>query len=378
MARPVMLNDEDLKLLQGMLDKSRREVVSTSSRRVVIPEDLPAPETFIVKTPLTGIPGMTGVIPTYAECQVYQLDGVSGSLIYSGFTRRVYNFAINATPNARLVLATKDKYGTWFIADTEGAEDSGETGTGTGPEIACVAITVIESDIRCESGSLNLYQRVLTINSNDVGCLTKSTSAWTLIGSEGCCNCPSGCTDITIIESDIQCVFGVLKLYNRVVTIGLDANGCLTKSAGSWVFASNEGCCLCPPDTGTGFDTTGTGFGNVGTGTGGNGVIATGCCPSSLIPLLLHVTVTNKTGGCSCVPDSFTIEYTGSSIWTSPSLCTGPNITLACFGTTWSFQNASVGTGVLISSNCNPFQLVFDVTGDPITCTGTWRATITE
>lgn len=89
----------------------------------------------------------------------------------------------------------------------------------------------------------------------------------------------------------------------------------------------------------------------------------------------LPATITNKTGTCSCVPDSTT--YTGAGpLWGTPTGlgCVFPN----CIGADSLYFTCSSGVwthnfGTLVSVDCDPFQLVFDISAGG----GTFRVTIT-
>lgn len=51
---------------------------------------------------------------------------------------------------------------------------------------ACIPVTFNESNVVCEGGSLNVYNRPITLNVVD-GCLTKAEGAWTRSHSAGLC-----------------------------------------------------------------------------------------------------------------------------------------------------------------------------------------------
>lgn len=123
----------------------------------------------------------------------------------------------------------------------------------------------------------------------------------------------------------------------------------------------------------------GSGEGSGGSGTG-LGSVVTDCCPDTLLPTTLYGTITAKTGGCTCLPTTLAFEYVGDSRWTSAFITTCSYegvLHLDCSGGVWSLGNASVATGTLISTVCDPLEIVFDMTGDPATCTGTFTVTIT-
>lgn len=107
--------------------------------------------------------------------------------------------------------------------------------------------------------------------------------------------------------------------------------------------------------------------------------ITTACCVET-IPQTLIGTVTAKTGGCVCMPDRMIFTYQGGDRWTGSTITTCTNngfLHLDCTGGVWTLGNASVGTSTLTSLDCDPLQIVFAVTGDASTCTGTYTVTIT-
>lgn len=129
------------------------------------------------------------------------------------------------------------------------------------------------------------------------------------------------------------------------------------------------------------FCVCGSGLGSGGgSGTAGP-VVFTDCCPDDPIPETLYGTISAKTGTCTCLPTALTFTYVGGSDWYSNTLTTCSYegfLILSCSGGAWSLQNASVATGTLISTVCNPvLEIVFDMTADPATCTGTFTVTIT-
>lgn len=111
--------------------------------------------------------------------------------------------------------------------------------------------------------------------------------------------------------------------------------------------------------------------------------VSTSCCADPL-PATLTATVTNKTGDCTCVSNSFTLTNSGGSQWfpdSPPNGCdTSGCLYLECSGGTWSFSTDSCITtpATLVSVSCDPFEVVFDVTAATDLCTGSFRVTITE
>lgn len=119
------------------------------------------------------------------------------------------------------------------------------------------------------------------------------------------------------------------------------------------------------------------------------------CCPDDELPADLLVTISAKTGDCDCLPDTMTlsriepVEPPVNAEWQGQfDACeTTNNFTLRCMEPDedhetcwWTFENASFAvTSEIVSSSCNPFELVFDVDNSvgATNCTGTFRVTIT-
>ncbi len=115
----------------------------------------------------------------------------------------------------------------------------------------------------------------------------------------------------------------------------------------------------------------------------GGDVVDTPCCRVDL-PTVLDVTVTGKTGTCTCLPDSFIITWNVSTQkWESGPLCGTNVVTLKCIGTTASeFQLETFGAlfdlySIAPGASCDPLNLVF--TGTLFTiCVGDAVFTVTE
>lgn len=126
--------------------------------------------------------------------------------------------------------------------------------------------------------------------------------------------------------------------------------------------------------------------------------IETECCEVP-VPSILIVTVTNKTGECTCMPDSFTIYWDGTQ-WIpgagipAPAFfpgCAGMGAAggagdyygrLLCDGGTWTYGNATAeDSQVADSVTCEPaLELVFNNLQCTVCehCIGTYTLTITE
>lgn len=131
-----------------------------------------------------------------------------------------------------------------------------------------------------------------------------------------------------------------------------------------------------------------------GIGSGSGGTPGACCCPGVDIPTTLTATISNKTGDCSCLPATVTLNYLGSDPggglagqwYGSYAECSSCAIDFKCItnddGCEWQLGPSScAASATLVSSSCNPFEMVFDVNngvGGALNCTGTYRVTITE
>lgn len=142
------LSKADISVLKELIREvqSRRGVAAT---RPATPEpDIQAPEVYIARTPLTGVPALTAAVgtgtgtgaeagdyPGYADCQLYRILGQFGSTPYIESlgvpVRRVFNCSKQAVPGGIWILVARDKIGAWWALAAAGIEDVG-TGTGTG------------------------------------------------------------------------------------------------------------------------------------------------------------------------------------------------------------------------------------------------------
>lgn len=129
------LNESDRKAISEMLAKSKGRSVNTP-RGAPGDDTEYAPEVYVVLTPSGGIPAMgaarpgtgsTGDDPGSAECRVYQL--ISTGLIYCGFSVLVYNLSDTAVRGNDWYVATRDKFGTWYVPP--GISSSGGGGSGS-------------------------------------------------------------------------------------------------------------------------------------------------------------------------------------------------------------------------------------------------------
>ncbi len=125
-----VLNDRDVKLIQGLLDAERRRTQPLKRS----PEDVlqQSPEVYIART-LTGIPALTeepgtgtgenNDTPGAAYCDIYQLIGDNDEAtleLTPVFNKLVYNLSTSAIPRDVWVLIIQDKYGRWLAVQVFG------------------------------------------------------------------------------------------------------------------------------------------------------------------------------------------------------------------------------------------------------------------
>lgn len=141
MASVLFLTEQDKRLLQGLLDRERRELANTPGRpgdESREHDEHQAPETYIARTPPGGIPALLEQVgsgirdePGWANCYIYQI--VEG-LIYpvSNLFKKVYNLSHERIGGGRWIPVTRDKYGKWIALVPLPAPSVTDTGTGTG------------------------------------------------------------------------------------------------------------------------------------------------------------------------------------------------------------------------------------------------------
>lgn len=136
-------------------------------------------------------------------------------------------------------------------------------------------------------------------------------------------------------------------------------------------------------------------------GDGGGGGVSTTCCPGAPTPETLTLSIVNKSGDCSCLPDSISLSYAGSfggvHIWSGGSSnagCAGiPQLDwdLRCDSGAWELITStacdqSLGSPDTATCPGDPVLYLswvgysFSVTGGCPTrpCTGTFDVIITE
>jgi hypothetical protein len=161
-------------------------------------------------------------------------------------------------------------------------------------------------------------------------------------------------------------------LFNHVVGL---VNGIPMIAQNTSVINNSAVPCDDPPGSGSG---SGSDTGS-GSDSGSGTFIETDCCPDNPVPETLNWNITNITGSCGCIdPLSGTVVYNPlTEAWEQiefdcPVLECEENAahSLTCVGGQWFFN------GSVVSSSCDPFEVVFDVSIDPGT-PGTYRITFT-
>lgn len=167
----------------------------------------------------------------------------------------------------------------------------------------------------------------------------------------------------TRTHSDYQAAW-VIELNGNDVPPGWYVAQCLDVSEGRMVYGINH-CC-------------GEGSGS-GPGSSGPDEVLVACCPYP-VPNAIEATITDKTGDCSCLPDSAILGYLGDGIWESDVYedCGGTCYwRLSCIDGQWDVTIAScVGSFTVVSVDCEDFEVVVDVDNTGMSnCTGTFRIT---
>ncbi len=131
MAIHFLLSEADrdaLRLMLAEFKQRRLNTLQSQPKRQDLEDFHQAPEVYVIKAPVTGIPLLapetgtgTESDPGFADCDVYKVvtEGLAPpELEYAGFDRTVYNLSTAAIPGGSLVLACRDKYGSWFAVPT--------------------------------------------------------------------------------------------------------------------------------------------------------------------------------------------------------------------------------------------------------------------
>lgn len=355
MADLITLSESDVKTLKEYIDRVRRINQNPPLRPYVEPEYTPSSEVLIALAPDSGIPPISGYLPGGGiECPTfkYREGDVSSVLEDTGVFKVVYNLFDTEVPANTWILIIKDKHGVWWVSSrffTVTTEDDGllDVGTGTGTSTGTVG----------------------------TGTSTADSTTGTATGTV------TTCDDITIIETDIVCSEGYLQVWNRTITLNI-VSGCLTKQAGEWEYVRDEGCCDCV-DVGTATATstagTATSTSTAGTSTAGTGsayYVSTTCCGVE-IPSILFATLT-VVGTGSVENGTYPLVWNGS-MWEYTEGINGLTITLSCsmfdFGASV-LIDGQLGSDLVDTVSCGPPFLV--TWSAPIAGQGTASLTISS
>lgn len=355
MADLITLSESDVKTLKEYIDRVRRINQNPPLRPYVEPEYTPSSEVLIALSPDSGIPPISGYLPGGGiECPTfkYREGDISSVLEDTGVFKVVYNLFDTEVPANTWILIIKDKYGVWWVSSrffTVTTEDDGllDVGTGTGSSTGTVG----------------------------TGTSTADSTTGTATGTVTTCDA------ITIIETDIVCSEGYLQVWNRTITLNV-VSGCLTKQAGEWEYVRDEGCCDCG-DVGTATATssvgTSTSTSTAGTSTAGTGsayYVSVDCCAGIPIPSILFATLT-VTGTGSIYNGTYALDWDSVNSWRYTEGATSLVIQLSCSAMMWSITltlDSNVGGGSLSSMSCGPpFSATYTGT---VTGAGTVNLTI--
>lgn len=156
------LDPASIEALQKGLDDLRKMVVNPRGRTLLPESPLDAPEVYLALTPASGIPARSGASVSSAVCQVYRI--LSEVLTDAGFDRTVYNLSSSAQSGNNYIRIERDKFGTWTVIEDATSASS---------------LSTQETDLRCESGLLNLYHRTVTGG---------VAGAWRFSNTVACCD----------------------------------------------------------------------------------------------------------------------------------------------------------------------------------------------
>lgn len=132
-----VLTDAQVAILQDLVNQAR-QLVRSSKALPTGDAEIQAPDTYVARTPVGGIPPRDGAYPGTADCEVYhQIDDGSRRRLeqIEGFTKLVCNLSTTAIGGYSWVFIARDKGGDWYTIGLpygDGGDD--ETGTGTGTD----------------------------------------------------------------------------------------------------------------------------------------------------------------------------------------------------------------------------------------------------
>lgn len=356
MANPIALTEQDVRLLQDMLDRERRQRRNTANRPAVDQELGQAPDVYIALTPASGIDARAGNVLGFADCAIHRVVHPNLTPV-GGLTRRVYNLALESLPGNTWIPVTRDKWGAWLAG--VGAVVSAEPDTGTGTE----------------DGNGNGTPGTGT--STGTGIPGQCGSALLTLRTYRCEEQSPGETEGTAPP------VSHLNEYLTAVVIDFGPDGCLRAVPGGEVLLGPIACCdtSCleeeEPGTGTGTSIepdTGTGTSiepDTGTGTG-TGLDREAVCADADVANLALTIITDG-GDCSCINvNDYPLLFVGGSptTWSTDSEVPECEVTnqynLTCDGEAdWQFNASTAtcysgGSWTLVFSRADPFELQFE------------------
>jgi hypothetical protein len=121
---PFGLSADDVRWLKALKAKTSGDRYNTPTSHQQEP-NLQAPDTYVVKTPHSGVPGL-GVYTTGTgtgghdkagsadNVKIYSVDSITSVLTEQNFTVTVWNYGAFVDGDT-YVAVTRDKYGKWWI-----------------------------------------------------------------------------------------------------------------------------------------------------------------------------------------------------------------------------------------------------------------------
>lgn len=378
-------------------------------------EEFPAPEVYVAYSPSGGIPGRVGTVPGSEICDIYQISFTDGDpeqpelVQINPLTQRVYNISARSIGGRDPILVIRDKLGQWIVQSQSG--DGSEPGTGTAPEDepsgACNLAKLKTTDcIKVSTGLEDFYLRW-------DGTGWTSADVFNYGYSSG------------IFRAQWNSDTGLLDLFLNSLRLMNCVNGCYTggpltghgsQTAGGDcegdVFTVCLACHCCPDPLWDGdnwycVSTAGTGTTDceplyvtealacdvtICSGPYGSYAAAAAVCipigPAdatcqSHLFTNATITITNKTGDCTCLNDTLTagVQGTDSASWSSAGCANTGAISLTCSGGNYVLTVAGSNTITLTGTNSSPILLQYDITMTAMGtnfCTGTFTLTITD
>ena len=325
MAQAYYFSEEDLAILNQIITAAKNRpwnyLPVTSEQETVLPH----PEPYLALTPAGGIAGLSGSVPGSADCRIYRRDYANGRNVLedAGFTETVYNFSPSGIGANLFVIATRDKFGDFWVSGYfEDADNS--TGTGYTPPVPPSGTATSSGSSVIFPPSPSVCADPIYIEETEVFCetwqatMTHEIHGGDLIGL--------GTGTGTNVPPDPQYSY-LLNLYRRRVYLTISMyTGCLTKTPGPWEYIRTIGCCdtsCVEPDTGTGT------------------IIPDNCCPDGLLDTSVDYTISGPLGPyCDTCAISGTLLLYGEMNWenTGDVGCsdqTLAKVTLYCVGSNW-------------------------------------------